>query len=116
MRASPTNAIIARLAPRLAKAFEGRAMVDFRVLPGEPERLTVTLRFSRLRAAAIELTSLEAVAEGAGLDIGDSGLGPNLVWIEIPADALAQPRCGTVVAFRPRAQSFEAGEVLAALA
>ena len=90
------DGLIARLAPGVIDRFQGRGAVDFRVPPGEPDKLRVSILFSRGCDPWEALEDLKDVAERAGLPVADGEATEHGVSIAIPAlryvHKVAEPR------------------------
>lgn len=79
------NGLIARLAPGVIDCFKGRGAVDFRVPPGEPGKLQISVLFSHGLDPSGALADLKSLAERAGLPVADEQASQHGVSIAIPA-------------------------------
>jgi hypothetical protein len=79
------DGLIARLAPGVIDRFQGRGAIDFRVPPGEPDKLHVSILFSRGLDPREALEDLKALAERAGLRVANEESTDHSVSIAIPA-------------------------------
>jgi tRNA(Ile2) C34 agmatinyltransferase TiaS len=79
------DGLIARLAPGVIDRFQGRGAVDFRVSSGEPDKLRVSILFSRGLDPWEALEDLKDVAERAGLPVADEEATEHSVSIAIAA-------------------------------
>jgi hypothetical protein len=100
------DGLIARLAPSVMDCFKGRGAVDFRVPPGEPDKLQISVLFSHGLDPRGALADLKSLAERAGLAVEGEQATEHSVSIAIPAlrpaSATAAPR-GVVVWVAPTA-------------
>jgi hypothetical protein len=100
------DGLIARLAPGVMDCFKGRGAVDFRVPPGEPDKLQISILFSHGLDPRGALADLKSVAERAGLPIADEQATEHSVSIAIPAlrpaGAIVAPR-GVILWVAPAA-------------
>ncbi len=101
MPAPSTNALLARVAPAFIERFQQSGAVDFRVFPGDTDRLLVFLRFADARGHWGDLEALEAIALEAGLTVESRGANHNSAWIELLLLPAGEVR-GLVLPFRPR--------------
>jgi hypothetical protein len=102
MAQSSTNDLIAHIAPRFIAYFGDRAGVDFRVFPGDPERLLVFVRFGEARGHHGDLAALKALADDAALHVDGCGANHNSAWIELPVQgpgAASSARDDVIVPF-----------------
>jgi len=97
-----TNDLIAHVAPRFIDYFKDRAAVDFRVFPGDPEKLLVFVRFGDAHGHHGDLAILKSLADDAGLHIEGSGANHNSAWIELPVHGRQLDRRDNVLPFRGR--------------
>jgi hypothetical protein len=79
------DGLIARLAPSVIDRFQGRGAIDFRVPPGEPDKLHVSILFSRGLDPEEALEDLRSLAERAGLRVAKEEATEHSVSIAIPA-------------------------------
>jgi hypothetical protein len=78
------DGLIARLAPSVIDHFQGRGAIDFRVAPGEPDRLHVSILFSHGLDPLEAMAGLKSVAERAGLLVADERTTQHSVSIAVP--------------------------------
>jgi hypothetical protein len=99
-----TNDLIAQIAPPFIDYFKDRAAIDFRVFPGDPDKLLVFVRFSDARGHHGDLAVLRSLADDAGLHVDGSGANHNSAWIELPVQGCGagSSRGVVVVPFRGR--------------
>jgi hypothetical protein len=100
------DGLIARLAPGVIDCFQGRGAIDFRVPPGEPDKLHVSILFSHGLDPREALEDLKSLAERAGLQVACGEATEHSVSIAIAAlrqvPAAAEPH-GVVVWVAPAA-------------
>jgi hypothetical protein len=79
------DGLIARLAPSVIDRFQGRGAIDFRVPLGEPDKLHISILFSRGLDPREALQDLKSLAERAGLRVAHEEATGHSVSIAIPA-------------------------------
>jgi hypothetical protein len=77
------DGLIARLAPGVIDRFQGRGAIDFRSPPGEPDKLHVSILFSRGLDPREALEDLKSLAERAGLWVANEEATEHSVSIAI---------------------------------
>jgi hypothetical protein len=99
------NEAIARIAPAVLEAFQGRGLIDFRVFPNKPTTLFVYVHLLCAEREGGHLDVLCAVAATSGLEVERSCRYGETVWIEVSTQpAPAKPvQQGAVVPFTRRA-------------
>ena len=95
----PRRALFTHLAPKLSSHFGGRALVDFRVGAGAPERVRIFLHFTGAAGHESALADLTLLARDAGFSVCEELHTRHSVSVDILCDGATERKSPVSISF-----------------